>query len=307
MPLKTESVLSVLLALSVIANIGLIAYSSHAQGNIPMLIAKTNSLSTQNMELRKQLDQANMSLQASLAQLNFYRSHLESPEETAEGVPGGITSSAMMEAPAVSQSVQLVQNGPFLSQNLITNGSIMNISVELQPGKGRILVETKPLMGIVFQDAANTAVYVAQNRTGIDISGTDFLFSIEADKQISSVDGPSAGALITLVTIAALERRAIDPTVTLTGTIGSDGHIGAIGGAMEKAEAAKENGITTFLLPRDNQLLTIYTEQTVDYGGFQVLEQVPQNVPAKEYIEKNVGINVVYVNTIDDVIATALK
>ena len=111
----------------------------------------------------------------------------------------------------------------------------MNISVDIQPGKGRVLVETKPLMGIVFQDAANTAVFVAQNRTGIDISGSDIFFSIEADNQISSVDGPSAGALMTLLTIAALEHRRINPSVTLTGTIGEDGHIGAIGGAFEKA------------------------------------------------------------------------
>ena len=103
-----------------------------------------------------------------------------------------------MEAPAVSQSVQLGRNGPFLEQEVVSNGSIMNITVDIQPGKGEEPVETKPLMGIVFQDAANTAVYVARNRTGIDISRSDILFSIESDKQISSVDGPSAGALITL-------------------------------------------------------------------------------------------------------------
>jgi predicted S18 family serine protease len=189
----------------------------------------------------------------------------------------------------------------------VTNGSIMNISVDIQPGKGRVLVETKPLMGIVFQDAANTAVFVARNRTGVDTSGSDILFSIEADKQISSVDGPSAGALMTLIAISALDNRKINPSVTLTGTIAEDGHIGAIGGALEKAQAAKENGLSLFLLPLDNQALTIYTEQTVNYGGFQLVEQVPKTVPAKEYIEKNAGINVTYVNSIDDVLADALQ
>ncbi len=162
-------------------------------------------------------------------------------------------------------------------------------------------------MGIVFQDAANTAVFVAQNRTRVDLAGSDILFSIHADKEISSVDGPSAGALMTLVVIAALENRPVDQSVTLTGTIGQDGHIGAIGGAVEKAQAAKASGIRTFLLPLDNQMLTVYSEQTVNYGGFQVLEQVPRTVPAKEYIEQNVGVKVKYVNTIDDVIAATLK
>ncbi len=46
---------------------------------------------------------------------------------------------------------------------------MINISVEIGPGKGRVLVQTKPLMGTVFQDAANTAVYIAQNKTGMTI------------------------------------------------------------------------------------------------------------------------------------------
>lgn len=62
-------------------------------------------------------------------------------------------------------------------------------------------------MGTVFQDAANTAVYVAQNKTGIDLSGSDVIFSIEGSKEIPSVDGPSAGALMTLLVISALEKK----------------------------------------------------------------------------------------------------
>lgn len=291
--MKIKHILSVLLAISVIANIELFAgLNPVSQQNVPALVAKTNQLSVENMQLQKQVDQANISMQNALTQLNFYRAHLFSPEEVAEGVSVGLSGSAMMEAPAVSQVSQLVQNGLFLMQQIITNGSIMNISADLQPGKGRVLVETTPLMGIVFQDAANTAVFVAENKTKVDISGSDILFSIHANKEISSIDGPSAGALMTLVAIAALENRPIDQSVTLTGTIDQDGHIGAIGGAIEKAQAAKASGIRTFLLPRDNQMLTVYSEQTVNYGGLQVLEQVPRTVPAKEYIEQNVGIHV---------------
>jgi predicted S18 family serine protease len=112
---------------------------------------------------------------------------------------------------------------------------------------------------------------------------------------------------MTLLAIAALENRTINPSVTLTGTIREDGHIGAIGGAVEKAEAAKENGLTMFLMPLDNQALTIFSEQTVNYGGFQLVEQIPQTVPAKGYIENSTGIRVTYVNSIDDVIAASLQ
>jgi len=304
---KAVHIVTALLAVSVLVNIGFIAaYNPYEQARISSLVAKTSSLSVQNMELQKQLNSANISLTNAASQLDFYRSHLSGPEEVNEGFVTGITSSATMEAPAVSQQVELVQNGPFVTQNVITNGSIMNISVDVQPGKGRVLVDTTPLMGIVFQDAANTAVFVAQNKTGRDLSGSDVLFSIQADKAIDSVDGPSAGALMTLVSIAALENRHINASVTLTGTIDSTGHVGAIGGAVEKAAAAKASGLTTFLMPLENKDLTVYTQQSVDYGGYELIEQVPQSVPAKEYIEKNVGINVEYVDNIDDVLADAL-
>jgi predicted S18 family serine protease len=136
---------------------------------------------------------------------------------------------ASLQAPAVSQSIQNVIRGRSVTQTLVQKGSIMNISVEIEPGKGRVLVETKPLMGVVFQGAANTAVAVAADKTGFDLSKSDVVFSIDAGDQISEVDGPSAGALMTLLAISAIEKQPINESLTMTGTINSDGHVGAIG------------------------------------------------------------------------------
>jgi predicted S18 family serine protease len=183
----------------------------------------------------------------------------------------------------------------------------MNISVEIAPGKGRVLVQTKPLMGVVFQGAANTAVAVARNKTGVDLSKSDVIFSIDSGDIISEVDGPSAGALMTLLTISALEKQPIDQSLTLTGTIDSNGHIGAIGGIVAKATAAKENGKTLFLIPEENQLITPPVTITSNTGIFSIAQQPQQQVSARDYIEKNIGINITYVTTIDDVIAVALK
>jgi len=300
--MKGTTVLSLFLAISILANIGLFfIYETGPQGKMSDLVARASTLSTRNMQLERQIEATNMSLSTAQSQLDFYRSRLSlSQGSNGSGFAAG-NEYASMEAPAVSQRIEYVQNGPMVTQNVISNGSIMNISVEVQPGKGRILVETKPLMGIVFQDAANTAVYVAQNKTGVDLSQSDVLFSIQADNQISSIDGPSAGALMTLLTISALSNRHINQSVTLTGTIDGYGHVGAIGGAVEKAQAAYDNGLKVFLLPEENKDLTIYSEQTADYGGFQYIEEVPAQVDAKEYIEKNVGIKVIYVNSINDV------
>ena len=114
---------------------------------------------------------------------------------------------ASLQAPAVKATVQYVRRGPFIFQETSQNGAMMNVSVEILPGEGRVLVQTKPLMGVVFQQAANTAVGVAQNQTGTDLSYNDVLFSIEASDQIPGVDGPSAGALMALLTEAAIRQQ----------------------------------------------------------------------------------------------------
>jgi len=178
----------------------------------------------------------------------------------------------------------------------------MNISVEIRPGKGRVLVQTTPLMGVVFQDAANTAVYLAESKTGRQLSSSDIIFSISAPEEVPGVDGPSAGALMTLLAISAIDNATLNDSITLTGTIDNEGHIGAIGGAVEKAQAAKEGGKTLFLIPKENSELVIYKMVEKKIGGFTFVEREPQVVDAEQYIEENVGINIEYVDTIDDVL-----
>jgi predicted S18 family serine protease len=157
-------------------------------------------------------------------------------------------------------------------------------------------------MGLVFQDAANTAARVAGNRTGVSLAGSDLIFSINAPGMVPSVDGPSAGALMTLLAISAIDGRPLRGDVTLTGTIDEDGKVGAIGGIPQKAQAAKDAGKVLFLLPRANAQLVQYTQQTRSFHGFSFIQQVPQTSDAKTYIENTIGIQTEYVDTIDDVL-----
>ena len=307
-PLKAIHVLAGILVASLLANIFLIAvFIPSEQVMISQLVDKTNTLGTENMQLHTQLDQENITLQSYASQLSFYR---VKPMESAPGTLAPvtyITGFASIQAPAVTQQIVQQNNNGFVTPSLVQNGSMMNISVEIRPGEGRILVQTTPLMGIVFQDAANTAVFVAQNKTGADLSGSDVIFSIEAENKVSSVDGPSAGALMTLVTIAALKNQPVNQNITLTGTIDKDGHVGAIGGVIEKATAAKASGKTTLLLPKENSVLVQYTRKATNYYGFVLIEQVPQQISAQDYIAKNIGINVIFVDNINDVLAAVLK
>lgn len=257
-------------------------YVPSDQSRLSEMNIRLNALGTENSQLHSQVDLVtNGSLQ-----------------DAREGF-------ATLQAPAVSQSVQNTIRGRRIAQSVVLHGSIMNISVEIVPGKGRVLVQTKPLMGVVFQDAANTAVTVAGARTGFDLSKSDVIFSIDSASQIDEVDGPSAGALMTLLVISAIEKKPIDSSLTMTGTINAAGHVGAIGGVVEKATAAQENGKTLFLIPLENQLITSPSATTGT--GIMSTSLPVQKVSAKDYIEKNIGIRVSYVNTIDDITAIALR
>jgi predicted S18 family serine protease len=227
-------------------------------------------------------------------------------ESSTNDVQTDLKGFAELQAPAVMQKVEYIQDYPFVRQQLVEEGNMINISVELRAGEGRVLVQTKPLMGTMFQDAANTAVFVAQKKTGMQLSGTDVIFSIESQKEIPSVDGPSAGALMTLLVTSAMENRKLKNDVTLTGTIDQNGHVGAIGGILEKAKAAKESGKTLFLLPIENSKLVQYKDVTRKRAGFTITRQVPETNDARQYIEANVGINVEYVDSIDEILNYAM-
>jgi predicted S18 family serine protease len=281
-PTKITPVISALLIISLAVNVFFLAfYVPSDQNRLSDMNVQLNALGMENSQLHSQMEQVTGSV-----------------PDLSEGF-------ATLQAPAVSQSVQNTVRGRHIAQSVVLHGSIMNISVELVPGKGRVLVQTKPLMGIVFQEAANTAVAVAGTRTGFDLSKSDVIFSIDSASRIDEIDGPSAGALMTLLVISAIEKKPIDSSLTMTGTIDEAGHVGAIGGVVEKATAAKENGKTLFLIPAENQLITPPSSTT---GTGIVSTSLPgQQVPAKDYIEKNIGISVAYVNTIDDVVTAALR
>ncbi len=64
-----------------------------------------------------------------------------------------------------------------------------------------------------------------------------------------AIDGPSAGALLTVGTLAALRGASVPPSTTVTGTVLPDGSIGPVGGVAEKIRAAQGAGITRVLIP----------------------------------------------------------
>ncbi|HPS89958.1 MAG TPA: ATP-dependent protease [Methanosarcina vacuolata] len=295
-----------LLVISLFANAYFVLFEeqpSFEGKQVQEMQTQINSLETENKNLKTQINQSNESLQSYASQLKSYRERVFELENGSQICPAGVEGFATLQGPAVFQKVKLERSGSFIWKNVSEEGALLNISTEIQPGKGRVLVQTTPLMGVVFQDAANTAVFVAENKTGRQMSSSDIIFSITASNETPGVDGPSAGALMTLLTISAIDNNTkLNNSITLTGTIDDEGNIGQIGGVLEKAKAAKAGGKTLFLIPRENNQLVTYKYVERKLGGFNVIEKQSEVVDAKEYIEKEVGINIEYVDTIDDVL-----
>jgi predicted S18 family serine protease len=304
--MKPGRFLGILLAVSLVANL-LLAFIvlQGTPADLADLSDRMNLLETENARLTMQLDRDNITLATYENQLGLYRQQIQALTGLINASPSGPVGSAVLQGPAVLQQIQYNDDSPFARGQVVQTGVMLNISAEVKPGEGRVLVDTQPLMGVVFQDAANTAVFVAQNRSGVSLAGSDVIFSINAPGQVPAVDGPSAGALMTLLAISAIEKKPLREDVTLTGTIDENGDVGAIGGIAEKARAAKASGKALFLLPRANANLLQYTQQTRQYYGFTIVRQVPTTVDAKTYIEDNIGVPVRYVDTIDDVLEAA--
>ncbi len=172
-------------------------------------------------------------------------------------------------------------------------GVAMPLSVRSTGGSGETLIDINNLLfWFDTQQSIQTAKSVAQVITGKDLDSASMVYMIGANASI--VEGPSAGAALTIATIAALENKSVNKSVMITGTIEPDGSIGEVGGILEKASAAKQAGAQLFLVPKgqgtetmlqpvenctDEDLFTHcttkYTRTTVDISetaGIQVKE-----------------------------------
>ena len=102
------------------------------------------------------------------------------------------------------------------------------------PGTGRTLTNIDEILfWIDTQRSIRLAREVAENVTGLDMESYDLVYTITADASI--IEGPSAGAAITVATIASLQGRGIRDDVTITGTISEDGSVESAGAIKEKA------------------------------------------------------------------------
>ena len=135
------------------------------------------------------------------------------------------------------------------------------------------------------------------------------IYSFDIEGQV--LGGPSAGAAMTIATIAAIEGKEVRGDVAITGTIEQDGSVGFVGGIVEKMEAAAQKGVKLFLVPKGQAKLTTY-ERVVEEqrrGGFvfQRVRYVPKTIDLNEYAKSELGIEVREVATISEAAGYLLK
>jgi uncharacterized protein len=145
----------------------------------------------------------------------------------------------------------VIQETTLLAVSELENGSLSGglarLKLEIIPGTGRVFFDTYPLTKIDTQVSTRSAKSYACDFLEIDCSGVDFIYTIDSGSSL--IGGPSAGASMTVLTIALLDGQNVRRDVALTGTMNSGGFIGVVGGVKEKIEAAYKGGIKTVLIP----------------------------------------------------------
>jgi len=185
-------------------------------------------------------------------------------------------------------------------------GVMSDLNVEIVEGKGRVLLNIEPLTGIQTQHSEVTAVNVAEWQTGFNLSNYDVIFTITANATV--VEGPSAGAAMTIATISAIEEKPLRDDVSVTGTIQPDGSIGPVGGLIEKSEAAYKDGDKYFLIPAGEELQAYLVEKVEEpMPGWTVHRTEIRYINVTEYASENFNISIVQVATINDVIDIMLE
>jgi uncharacterized protein len=179
------------------------------------------------------------------------------------------------------------------------NGVITILDVQVIPGYGRVLTNIDTLLFWVdTQNSIRTARSVAENITGADLSKHDLIYTITANASV--IEGASAGAALTVATIAALENKTIDPSVMITGTINHDGTIGPVGEILSKANVAKSVGAELFLVPISQSFQVTYeSRKHCEQIGFSEICTI-ETIPHKVDVGEQVGIDIIEVGTIEE-------
>lgn len=164
-------------------------------------------------------------------------------------------------------------------------GELLTIEASAVKGKGNV-VKTGQL-GDVMQESIQAALTVVRSRA--QVLGIPANFHEKRDLHIhvpegaTPKDGPSAGIGMCTAVVSVLTGIPVKANVAMTGEITLRGQVLPIGGLKEKLLAAHRGGISTVIIPKENE---------------RDLKDIPDNIKSELVIKP--------VKWIDEVLAIAL-
>jgi ATP-dependent Lon protease len=164
-------------------------------------------------------------------------------------------------------------------------GELLTIEAVTASGKGQ--VRTTGKLGEVMTESVQAALsFVKARAPAYGIKPSLFArkdIHIHLPEGAVPKDGPSAGVGMVTAMISTLTGIAVRRDVAMTGEVTLRGRVLAIGGLKEKLLAALRGGITTVLIPEENE---------------KDLVEIPANITT--------GLKIIPVSHVDEVLAVAL-
>ena len=133
-------------------------------------------------------------------------------------------------------------------------GDTLQIEVNVMPGKGEIMLTGQ--LGDVMKESARAGISYIRSVSKKYAIAEDFFEKHDIHVHIPEgavpKDGPSAGITMATAMLSAVTGKKVRADVAMTGEITLRGRVLPIGGLKEKLLAAKNAGIQTVLIPKEN-------------------------------------------------------
>jgi ATP-dependent Lon protease len=134
-------------------------------------------------------------------------------------------------------------------------GDLLNVDVTIMDGAERLTLTGQ--LGDVMKESAHAALsYIRSNVRALGVPPSFYKkkeIHIHLPEGAIPKDGPSAGITMAMAMISAATGKPARSDVAMTGEITLRGSVLPIGGLNEKLLAAQRGGITTVLIPTDNE------------------------------------------------------
>ncbi len=164
-------------------------------------------------------------------------------------------------------------------------GELLSIEAVKLRGKGQVTMTGK--LGDVMKESIQAAeMFIKARAPELGLKPEDISrrnVHVHVPEGATPKDGPSAGVGMVTSIVSILTGIPVKKYVAMTGEITLRGRVLAIGGLKEKLLAAHRGGITTVLIPKDNE---------------RDLPEIPDNVKA--------GLTILPVSTVMEVLDHAL-